>query len=178
MPARSIIDQMPAEARDWLKAKLEETNFSRFVEITDEFNTWAEEHGIEVRVSKTGLFRFAKNWKEKVEVLREVTHFARSVRGQLGDDEGAVNDVGLQLLQGKIFQLAVEEEIDPKTLSSLARAMADLSRASVMQKRWGTEYRDKMQQKLSALETDASAGKTKLDPETLKEVRRQLFGEE
>ena len=59
-----------------------------------------------------------------------------------------------------------------KILSQAARAIAEASRASIGQKKWA----DEVKQKLDALEAAGGKGEKKLDAETLKAVREALYG--
>jgi hypothetical protein len=174
VPNRSIIDQMPEAAREWLRAKLQETHFSRYIEITDEFNAWAAEQGLEFQVSRMGVFRWAKTWEKKAELLKNATEFAKAAVGHNPDDEGATNELTIRLIQQQVFQLAMEEDLEPKTLASLSRAVADLARASVAQKKWAAEQRAKAQ--AVAKEVVQIAKQGGLSAELLAEIDRKVLG--
>ena len=59
-----------------------------------------------------------------------------------------------------------------KILSQAARAIAEASRASIGQKKWA----DEVKQKLDALEAVSGKGDKRLDADTLKAVREALYG--
>ncbi len=58
-------------------------------------------------------------------------------------DDGAVNDALVRLTQEKLFTVLVDLEVDPADvdIAKLAKAVAELGKASVAQKRWMAEAR-------------------------------------
>jgi hypothetical protein len=92
------------------------------------------------------------------------------------------------MVQSEMFQLLLnlqeaEEESDPiervEVMAKAARGMADLSRASIAQKKWQSAVREKLESKLAGLEAEAAGGKPgarRLDAETLRIVRQEVYG--
>ena len=76
-----------------------------------------------------------------------------------------------------------EDESDPiarvELMAKAARGMADLSRASIAQKKWQSSIKEKLEAKLTGLEAEATGerpGARKLDAETLRIVRQEVYG--
>ena len=61
------------------------------------------------------------------------------------DDEGAVNEALIRMLQEQLFKVLQEFQLDPAKvkIKDLSIAIARISRASVNQKKWMAEARDK-----------------------------------
>ena len=74
-----------------------------------------------------------------------VTEQARAVVQAAPDEDGAVNDALVRLTQEKLFGVLMEIQVDPENvdLAKLAKAVAELGKASVLQKRWQAEARQK-----------------------------------
>ena len=86
----------------------------------------------------------------------------------------------MSLVQSEMFDLLVNlqdaEDAGPdervKLLSNAARAIADLSRASIHQKKHAAS----VQAQLEALLTDAQHGNNSLDIQTLQHIRQVVYG--
>ncbi|MEX3690120.1 DUF3486 family protein [Paraburkholderia sp. BR14263] len=141
MPPRSKIDRLPPEVKSWLDELLVKSNFSDYEGIAAQLNEALRPY--DMQVSKTGVHQYGKSFDERLKAVRLVSEQARAVVEASPDDEGAVNDALTRLVQEKMFGILMDIEVDPKKvdLSKLARAVAELGKASVMQKRWQTEAR-------------------------------------
>lgn len=86
----------------------------------------------------------------------------------------------MSMIQSDMFAMLVAlqeaEEADPqeriKLLGNAARAIADLSRASIAQKRHAAT----IQARLDALLTEAQHGENTLDIQTLQRIRTEVYG--
>lgn len=86
----------------------------------------------------------------------------------------------MSLVQSDMFTMLVAlqdaEDADPqeriKLLGNAARAVADLSRASIAQKKHAAA----VQAKLDALLTQAQHGENNLDIQTLQRIRSEVYG--
>lgn len=65
MPPTKKLDLVPEELVDQLKAMLAERGFGDIVEVTEEFNTLLQGHGVEIRVGKTSVGNFSKMLKDQ-----------------------------------------------------------------------------------------------------------------
>jgi hypothetical protein len=93
------------------------------------------------------------------------------------DDEGAVSEALMRLVQEKLFQVMLEFKVDPDkplNIASAAKAVAELSRATVTQKKWQAEVRNKAT--LAADSVEAIAKKGGLSADALETIRRDILG--
>jgi hypothetical protein len=139
MPPRSKVDQLPDAVRDELERRLVGSKFSNYREHVE----WLASQGYEIR--KSALHSFGQGYEAELEALRMSVAEAKEVVKAVPDDEGAMNDALQRLVSHRLYQVIREGEIDmtPKTLSTMARAIADLGRASIAQKRHMSEMQKK-----------------------------------
>jgi hypothetical protein len=177
MGARGLEMRLPPEVREWLEAELIRGGFSGYSGITTELNAKLEAAGAET-ASRSAVHRFGQNIEDRISALKRTTEIARTLATEVGDDEGAMNDALVRLVQDKLFNVVVDMEIDPESVSitQLGRVVADLGRASVQQKKYQLETRAKVEAKLAALEAESKGSAGRLDAETLRRVREEIYG--
>lgn len=139
MGKRSKVAQLPKLFKEWLDKALIEGNFSDYDLLEAELKA----HGCDI--SRSAIHRYGQKFEERLSSLKLVTEQARAVVQAAPDEDGAVNDALVRLTQEKLFSVLLELNVDPKNvdLSKLAKAVAELGKASVMQKRWQQEARQK-----------------------------------
>ena len=139
MGKRSKVEQLPKEFKAWLDKALVEGHFRDYKLLAAELKA----HGCDI--SRSGLHRYGQQFEERIKTLKLVTEQARAVVAAAPDEDGAVNDALVRLTQEKLFGVLMEIEVDPENvdLAKLAKAVAELGKASVMQKRWQQEARQK-----------------------------------
>ncbi|OGC00133.1 terminase [candidate division KSB1 bacterium RBG_16_48_16] len=174
MPKRSAVTGLPREVKEWLDKALIEGNFSGYEALEEDLR------GRGYAISKSGIHRYGKEFKEKIEGIKKSTEMAKMLAAEAGDDEGALNDALVRILQDKLFNLVMELEINPAKINvaSLSRSIADLARASISQKKFMAEVRTKSKavgSKIEALEKEVSEGRA-VTLEALKRVREDVYG--
>ena len=171
MPRRSKVEQLPPEIKAWLDQALVQSNFSQYELLSAEL----KKRGCEI--SKTGLHRYGQDFEERLKTLRLVTEQARAVVQASPDDDGAVNDALVRLTQEKMFGILMELEVDPTSidLTKLARAVAELGKASVAQKRWQMEAR-KSALAEAAKEAGIAAKSVGLTDDAVEQIKRRILG--
>lgn len=167
MPPRSKVAALPAEVKAWLDQALVENNFSGYEALSAEL----AERGFSI--GKSALHSYGQNFEERLSALRLASEQARAVVAAAPDEEGAVNEALMRLVQEHLFKLLMSEEgkID---LPKVAKAVAELGRASVVQKKWQAEVRAKAEAAASQVEKIAKKGG--LDAATVAEIRREILG--
>lgn len=175
MPPRSKVAMLPPEVKEWLDKTLVESNFSDYHGITVALNALLEPHGMQV--SRSGVHQYGKSFDEKLKSLRLITEQAHAVVQASPDDEGAVNDALTRLVQEKMFGILMEIEVDPQKidLAKLARAVAELGKASVMQKRWQAEARRQAMQD-AAKEAGQVARDLGLTDDMVHQIETRILG--
>jgi iron-sulfur cluster repair protein YtfE (RIC family) len=170
MPPRSKVASLPAEVKAWLDQALAENNFSDYEALSDELA------GRGFAISKSALHRYGQNFEERLSALRLASEQARAVVAAAPDEEGAVNEALMRLVQEHLFKLLMSEEgkID---LPKVAKAVAELGRASVVQKKWAAEVevrRAALQEAATVAEgAMASQGMSK---EAIDAIKRDILG--
>lgn len=140
MPAPSKVTQLPEEVRRWLDQSLVEGDFSGYNALAEELETRGYE------ISKSALGRYGKEFKQRLERIKMRTQMAVALRDFVGDDDGTMVDALNRIMMDKLW--AVLEamdgaDVDPKQIAQLSRAVSDLSRATVSQKKFMDEMRTK-----------------------------------
>lgn len=165
MPRRSKVDLLPNSIREDLEQRLIKCGFSCYRELSK----WLFERGFEI--SKSSLHTWGQSFEERVSALKRITAQARAIVTESPDDDGSVNEALLRLTQERVFSLMMDLELDlaPAQLTKVTKAVADLARASVSQKRLMSEIRRRDFKKL-----DAAVTKGTIDADAATRARRIL----
>lgn len=174
MPPPAKIALLPRETRAELDALLVRRAFSDY----DGLSAWLSERGFEI--GKTAIHTYGQNLKRKLAAISASTEAARLIAEAAPDEEDRRSEAVMSLVQSDMFTMLVAlqeaEDADPqeriKLLGNAARAIADLSRASIAQKK----HASAVQAKLDALLTEAQHGENSLDIQTLQRIRREVYG--
>lgn len=175
MGRRSKVDGLPPA----LKAELERLLADRAHGGYEALAEWLAGQGYQI--SKSSLHRYDTRVQAVMSRIKASTEAARLLAQAAPDEADEHSAAVLRIVQSSLFDALTRvaeasEEADPaeqvKVLSQAARAIAEASRASIGQKRWADEVREK----LDALERVASKAGKRLDAETLKAVREGLYG--
>ena len=98
---------------------------------------------------------------------------ARAVVAAAPDEEGAVNEALMRLVQEHLFKLLMTDG-DQMDLPKVAKAVAELGKASVVQKKWQAEWREKVETAAARVEKIAKKGG--MSQSTADEIRREILG--
>lgn len=175
MPAPSKVALLPEEIRAELERRLLQNGFSGYVQLSD----WLASQGFEIK--KSALNEFGQDFKQRVNALKVATQQARAIVQESPDDEGAMSEALMRLTQEKLFDVLLKFQIDPDKVSSLnlgsiARAIAELGRASVTQKKWQAEVRDKARVIADEFAQTARKSGGAVTEETIETFRRKILG--
>ncbi len=178
MPAPSKIELLPDETRAELNRQLVARAFSGYEDLA----AWLAGQGF--RIGKSTVGRYGQKLERKLDAIRASTEAARSIAEAAPDDADLRSAAVMSLIQSEIFDVLVnlqeasEEDVDQvtrvKLLSHAAKNIATLSRASVNQKKWQTEVRDRA--KAAAERVDALTRKGGVSPELRDQIRKELLG--
>lgn len=172
MGVRPIEHQLDPETRTALEARLLESGFADYNTLT----AWLQERGYEF--SRATVARFGKRFEERCDLLRLANQQAQHMRQHFADDEAALADAALQLAQSTIFKIMLErgEELTPKELGTITRALTDSARGTVAVKKYQANLKTQIEEKLKALEGENHPLSQGIDPRTLKRVREEIYG--
>ncbi len=171
MGQRSKIATLPATVKAWLDAALVEGNFSGYEQLEAELK--ARGHVI----GKSSIHRYGSAFEQKLATLKMASEQARAIVTAAPDDEGSVSEALMRLVQEKLFQVMLDFEVDPNkplNIASAAKAVAELSRATVTQKKWQAEVRSKAA--AVAADVDAVVKKGGLSDAAADDIRRRILG--
>lgn len=180
MARRSSIDGLPEEVRRWLERALAESNFSGYQSLEEVLR----EKGYQI--SKSAIHRYGQKIERRFAAIKASTEAARMLTEGAADDQDARSEAVIALVQTELFesilnlQEAENEELDPAEriglLSSAAKNIATLARASVNQKKFRLELQAKVQAKMAELESEARSGQSGLDLATVQRIAQDVYG--
>lgn len=178
MPAPAKIALLPEDVRQALDQRLVGNAFSDYHALA----AWLAEQGYEI--GKSAIHNYGQGLKRKLAAIKASTEAARLIAESSPDDEDRRSEAVMSLLQSEMFTVLVnlqdaeDEEEDSaarvKLLSTAARATAALSRASVNQKKWAQDVRNRAEAAAAAVDTIARKGG--LSADTAAAIRREILG--
>lgn len=169
MAPRSKITKLPMAVKEWLDSTLVENGFGGYELLSAELKA----RGFDL--SKSAIHRYGQEFEDKLAAIRIATEQARAITDAIPDDAGAMNDALIRLVQQKAFDVLVKME-EGASIKDIGLMVARLSNASVKQKQWAADAREKLNARMDAMENDARSGNGKFDLETLRRVREELYG--
>ncbi len=183
MPPAPIIPRLPSEIRAWLDQELAARGFGGYEEVTGLLNGKLAEHGMELSLSMPTVGRYGLDLKRKIERIRAATAAATAIASAAPDDEAQQSAAVTSLLSTEMFERLLEledshAEADPvdriELISKAARAHADLTRASIAQRKWAAEVRRQTLAEV-AERVDAAAQARGLSAEDARFWREQVL---
>lgn len=171
MAKRSKIDGLPGAVKSWLDTALVEGNFSGYELLEAEL----KKRGF--NIGKSSIHRYGSQFEERLATLKMASQQAKAIVDAAPDEEGAVSEALMRLVQEKLFQVMLDFQVDPKkplNIASAAKAIAELSRATVGQKKWLAEVREKARDAAEAVTQVAKKGG--LSAEAVDIIRREILG--
>lgn len=169
MPPRSKVASLPKAVKAWLDKALAENSFSEYETLAAELKAQG------FSISKSALHRYGQDFESKLSALKLASEQARAVVDAAPDEEGSVNEALMRFVQEHLFKMLLATEGDKKfDPYKMAKAVAELGKASVAQKKWHAEWREKAEVAASRVEKIAKKGG--LNKETVDEIRREILG--
>ncbi len=173
MPVRPKVTRLPKDVREELDRRIVAGGFSDYEALAK----WLSEQGYEI--GRCAVQRHGAKLEECLRAIKISTEAARAIVSAAPDDEGAMNDALVRLVQKDMFAVLVEAEraLETKDLTMLARATADLVRASISQKGMMQQMREKLaaQLKTAGAKVDEAASQGGLSPDAEKKIRDALL---
>lgn len=156
MPRRSKVYDLPPEIRDELNAKLVANGFQDY----EGLEKWLAEQGFEIK--KSSIHRYGQLKKEEFEEamadVKKASELARAYVSGDPDEQNALLDAnariaqeGLLRIQIALRKLETEPEKAAKHIAQVTRALADLGRMSITQKKWAAEIRGQERERAANL---------------------------
>lgn len=170
MPPRSKVLQLPEDVRRELEQKLIAGGFADYVGLSD----WLQAHGFEI--SKSALQRYGKPFEDRMRALSVATQQAKAIVEGTPDDEGAMAEALMRLMQEKLFDVLLNMEVDPAkvNIGAVAKALAPIARASIALKKHSMEVREKAEAAAGTIDGLVKSGA--LSAEAGADLRAEILG--
>ncbi len=177
MPARGKIAALPAAVKQWLDRALVENSFGRYEQLAVEL----KKRGFSI--GKSAVHNYGQNLERKLSAIKASTEAAAAIAAAAPDDEDKRSGAVISMIQTDIFGVLVtlqelEKNDDPmaraKLLSTLAKNVATLTRASITQKQHSIAIRAKVDAALAKV--DKIGKKGGLSKTAADEIRKQILG--
>ena len=178
MPQRSRVEQLPEDLRAELDRRLSDAGFGNYQDLAD----WLTEQGYQI--SRSAVHRYGQRLERRMETIRASTEAARQIASAAPDEEDQRSAAVISLVQSDLFEamLALQEAQDAEPgarvelLSKAGKAIADVSRASVSQKKYAAEVRRQTQEE-AAERVEAAARAQGVPPENVDAMRQAIMEE-
>ena len=176
MPPRSKVEQLPAEIKQWLDSALVASAFAGYEALEEEVNSRLQAAGADFRVGRSSIHRYGSQFEDKLKSLKLVSEQAKAMIGNAPDEEDAVSQALIRMTQEKLFNVVLELQVDPSklNLAGITRAIADLARASISNKKYATEVHARASAALESV--TAVAKKAGLTSDSVDFIRKQILG--
>lgn len=176
MGRASKIRQLPPETREQLDRELIKRGFNGY----DALQKWLA--GLGIAIGKSSIHRYGVQLERKLAAIKASTEAAKLIAAEAPDDADQRSGAVISMIQTEVFDVLVAlQELagaDPlkraKLLSTLAKNVATLSRASVHQKRHEIEIRAKAESAADRVARLAKKGG--LSGATVETIKREILG--
>lgn len=154
MARRGKIDALPADVRRWLERALTDSGFSGY----EALEAMLAERGF--AISKSAIHRYGQKIERRFAAIKASTEAARMLTEGAADDQDARSEAVIALVQTELFEsiLNLQEAADENTapadrlglMSTAAKNIATLARASVNQKRFRLDEQARIEREARA----------------------------
>lgn len=169
MGPRSKVACLPKAVKEWIDKALVEGNFAEYELLSSELR--AQGHDI----SKSSLHRYGTQFEKRMAAIKIATEQAKAIGDAVPDDENAMGDALIRMIQEKTFSMLMKLEEDPKIgFAKLAGIAIDSGFSSTNVK----EFRNKVKSraKETATEVAATVKQAGLSDEAVAEIKRKILG--
>lgn len=176
MAKRSSINTLPPEVKAWLDQALIEGNFSGYQVLEETLR----EQGY--AISKSSIHRYGQDFEQRIANLKIATEQAKAIVGAVDDQEDAMSEALMRLTQEKLLAILNNTTIsteDDYDITKLAKAAAELSRASANTKKFARQIREEERKKAfdeAAATAEASMKQQGLSATAIEAIKRDILG--
>ena len=176
MPPRNKVFDLPQEVREELNEKLVSSGFPGYEALAG----W-----LGYNVSKSSVHRYGQDLQEEFEEamgdVKKTTALAKAMVADQDDESGSLLDATARIAQDHLLRILIalrnaehEPEKAAKHIATVTKAMADIGRVSLSQKKWAKELRVEVLEE-AANRVDAAAQAKGLSAEDAKFWREQVL---
>ena len=176
MPPRSKVERLPAAIKKWLDDQLIGNNYAGYALLEVEVNELLRAANADFQIGKSSIHRYGTQFEDRLKSLKLVSEQAKALIDASPDDEDAVSQALIRMTQEKLFNVVMELQVDPSKINlvKITKAIADLARASISNKKYVAEVKLR-----TAAAVDAVTHVVKqagLSAESVDIIRRQILG--
>lgn len=179
MPVRPAVSLLPEAVRAELDRRLVQSGFGDY----ENLSAWLAEQGFQI--GKSSVHRYGQGLERKLAAIKASTSAAAAIADAAPDDADLRSAAVISLIQTEVFDVLVTlqeaEDADPaerlKLMSRAAKSIAELSRASVNQKKWQKDIEAKIraeERARAAFDATTAAKAAGASSETIAVIRRAL----
>lgn len=177
MPRTNAIEQLPPEVKAWLDKALLKQGFGGYEALAEYLK------GQGYALSRSSLHRYGQKLERRLSAIRASTEAARMLAANVDDTENHLSGSVISLVQTELFETllnlqeaegAEDASERVKLLSQAAKSIAEVSRASIANKKWQAEIRAKAE--AAANRVEAIGKKGGLSAEAAEAIRREILG--
>ncbi|MBZ9574405.1 DUF3486 family protein [Modicisalibacter sp. MOD 31.J] len=180
MGQRSKVFDLPPEVREELNERLVSTGFQGYSALAE----WLSERGY--NVSRSSVHRYGQDLQEEFEEamgnVRKTTEMAKAMADAVEDDEGNLIDATARIVQEQLLRVSLalrKAEHDPEVsahhLAKVSKALTNLGRVSIAQKKHAKEVRQEVAQEAAEAADSAMAGQG-MSREAIDTIKREILG--
>lgn len=167
MAPRSKISKLPPAVKAWLHATLADNDCSDYQLLSDELKA----KGFDI--SRSAVHRYGQEFEDRLMAIKIATEQAKAITEAAPDDAGAMNNALISMVQQRAFKVLVDMQ-EGAPIKDIGLMVARLSNATVKQKQWAAEMRDKAQ--LAANAVTAKARKGGLSEDVIRQIEEEVLG--
>jgi Protein of unknown function (DUF3486) len=177
VPRRSAVGALPPDVRAFVDQVLVGNQFGGYEALASAL----AEKGY--AIGKSSLHRYGAKLEARMQAVKDSTEAARAIADLARDDADDRSAAVMSMVQSDIFGILVdlqdaEGDVAPadrlKLRARAAKSIAELSRASVNQKKWMVEVR--VRAEAAATKAESLARKGGLTEQAAAEIRRAILG--
>ena len=181
MGRETAIDRLSPEHKKMLDDKLFDNGFNGYVDLAQ----WLQDLGYEI--GKSSIHRYGQKLERKLAAVQASTQAAIMIAEASPDDSDARSQAVMSMVQTELFnafidlQNATEDEdsnTDPMVrigmLAKAGKGIAEIVKASVLQKQHAIDVREKAEMAAKEVETIVKTGG--LSDETADLIRAKILG--
>lgn len=176
MPPRSKVERLPAAIKQWLDSRLVDGGFAGYDLLEAEVNQRLGAAGADFKIGKSSIHRYGTQFEDRLKSLKLVSQQAKAMIDGSPDEEDAVSQALIRMTQEKLFNVVLDLKVDPDklNLAGVTRAIADLARASISNKKYAAEVKTRT---AAAAESVAQVvKKAGLSADAVDQIRREILG--
>ena len=157
---------LPKDVRDWLDQSLIGRQFSVYRQLEQELKARG------YNISKTAIHRYGKAYAKSLDNIRIAREQAKAIVETASDDAECISEALIRLVQEKLYAALVNFEPNPDDLNllTLAKAVAEIAKSSLLHRRFLDEAQKKADDVINNIR------KKDIPEDTLKEIEEGIYG--